>query len=339
MDLNKLKEMLEETQKNFPPHYPTKKHDVANEVTILIENLKSIVDYTGFSNANIAIKNIVGKMINEFLISTNEVHEEENCNFEITNMAIENGTKTIVRAHEKSLDFEYLNNGVITITNNSNCIYALYGEDYSNCTIVYDRNKTDNLFLNQTFKNKSICQSMMCFNQEGIEMHKDFKIIPRTRNFEPTSECVLGSITRSEDFYTANVNLTVVGENFGKILSNDEIEQLKSIPEITVPVRYMGGLETDLNLLYVIIPSERDSFRSGAIQELVGNYVEHKGFEYSFDDHYAKSQEAIEHSNFLEFSNNTFHFMSPLIHAPYSFEILHNIKDYVDKKDYDTYSK
>ena len=83
MDINQLKKILEETQQKFPPHYPTKTHGVANEIPILINNLKKIVDYIGFSSANIAIKNIVGKAINEFLISSKYGLNKKNCDFDI----------------------------------------------------------------------------------------------------------------------------------------------------------------------------------------------------------------------------------------------------------------
>lgn len=333
MDLMNLKSLLEETQKSFPPHYPTKTHGVTKEIPILIENLKQIVDYIGLSDANIAIKNIVGKMINEFLISSRHGLNKNNCDFEIINQEIENGKKITISYSDKSLELEYQNNGVITITNNSDCPFVAYGEDYSNAIISYDTSKPNNLLLNQIFQNRSACQSIMTFNSEGIEINKDFKIIPRTRSFQATNQCITGSITRSDDFYTANIKLNAIGNDFGNIISNEDIENVNSIPEINVPIRYMGALKNDLNLLCVVSATDRESLRAGAIEELVGNYIYSEEDNYTFAEHYEESKKIIEYSNFLEFTYNSFSIGSPMIHAPYSFEILNNIKEYVHKKE------
>lgn len=333
MYLMNLKSLLEETQRSFPPHYPTKTHGIADELPILINNLKGVVDYIGFSNANIAVKNIIGKMINEFLISARQGLNKSNCDFEIQNQVIKNGNKIIISYSDKSLELEYLNNGIITVTNNSKCSFISYGEDYSNAIASYDSNKTNNLFLNQIFQNKSTCQSMMTFNDEGIEINKDFKITPRTRTFQPTNQCIIGSITRNDDFYTACVKLNAIGNDFNNIISNDDINMVNSISEITVPIRYIGSLKNDLNLLNVVISEERESFRTGAIQELVYNYISSEEENYSFDEHYEKSKKVIEYSNFLEFTYNSLEIALPMIHAPYSFEILKNIKEYVRKQE------
>lgn len=52
-----------------------------------------------------------------------------------------------------------------------------------------------------------------------------------------------------------------------------------------------------------------------------------------FEEDYEKSKEIIEHSNFLEFAGDTLRIGLPMIHAPYSFEILKNIKSYVHKQE------
>ena len=49
MDITQLKILLEETQQKFPPHYPTKTHGITDEVPVLLNNLKKVVDYIGFS--------------------------------------------------------------------------------------------------------------------------------------------------------------------------------------------------------------------------------------------------------------------------------------------------
>lgn len=333
MDINQLKIILEETQQKYPPHYPTKTHGITDEVPILLNNLKKVVDYIGFSNANIAVKNIVGKTINEFLISSRHGLNKNNCDFEIENQDIENGRKITISYSDKSLELEYLNNGVITITNNSVCPFITYGEDYSNAIISYDSNKPNNLFLNQIFQNKSTCQSIMTFNEVGIEINKEFKIIPRTRTFQATTQCITGSITRKDDFYTASIKLNVIGRDFGNIISEEDINMISSIPEITVPISYMGALKNDLNLLYVVCADDRDSLMSGAIESLIGNYIYSEEESYSFAEHYEKSKKVIEYSNFLEFKFDSFVIGAPMIHAPYSFEILENIKRYVHKQE------
>lgn len=329
MDITQLKILLEETQQKFPPHYPTKTHGITDEVPILLNNLKKVVDYIGFSNANIAIKNIVGKAINEFLISSREGLNKTSCDFNVKSETLENGNNIILEYNGKSLEITHLGNGTITIKNNSYCQYNAYGEDYSNSVISYNVNKPNEIFLNQTFPNKSVCQSIMSFNDEGIEISKDFKIIPNARSFKATNQFVSGSIVRNNDFYSANVKLQINGDDFGNLITQDDILKVKSMKEITVPINYFGGLKNDLNLLCVVNNDERDNFRYGSIGALVSDYIYAGEEQETFEEEYEESKKVIEYSDFLEFAYNSLHIALPMIHAPYSFEILKSMKDYV----------
>lgn len=334
MDITQLKILLEETQQKFPPHYPTKTHGITDEVPVLLNNLKKVVDYIGFSNANIAIKNIVGKAINEFLISTRERLNKTSCDFNTKSETLENGSNIILEYNGKSLEITYSNNGTITIKNNFYCQYNAYGEDYSNSIISYNVNKPDEMFLNQTFYNKSVCQSIMSFDDNGIEISKDFKIIPNARNFKATNQFISGSIVRNNDFYSANIKLQITGDDFGDLITQNDILKIKTMKEITVPINYFGGLKSDLNLLCVVNEDERNSFRYGSIVALVGDYI-YAGEEEqeTFEEEYQDSKKIIENSNFLEFAYNSFRIALPMIHAPYSFEILKNIKSHVHKQE------
>lgn len=340
MDINQLKKLLEETQQKFPPHYPTKTHGVFDEVLVLLDNLKKIVDYIGFSSANIAIKNIVGKAINEFLISSRDgLVDKNSCEFNVKSEALENGNNITVEYNGKSLEIAYLNNGTITIKNNFHCQYNFYGEDYSNSIISYNVNKPNELFLNQTFYNKSVCQSIMSFNDEGIEISKNFKIIPNARNFKATSQFVSGSIVRNNDFYSANVKLQINGNDFGSLITSNDILRVKSTKEITVPINYFGSLENDLNLLCVVDTSERKNFGNGSIRALVLDYIYAGERQETFEEEYEESKKVIEYSDFLEFRYDSFNILNSMIHAPYSIEILKNIKGYVHKQENSTHLK
>ena len=333
MDINQLKIILEETQQKYPPHYPTKTHGITDEVPVLLNNLKKVVDYIGLSNANIAIKNIVGKTINEFLISSREGIDRKSCDFNVKKETLENGNNIIFEYNGKSLEIKYLNNGTITIKNNSYCQYNSYGEDYSNSVISYNVNKPNEMFLNQTFRNKSVCQSIMTFSDEGIEISKVFKIIPNARNFKATNQFVSGSIVRNNDFYSANVKLQITGDDFGNLITQNDILKVRSIKEIIIPINYFGGLKSDLNLLCVVNEEERKNSRYGSICALIGDYIYAEEEQEMFEEDYEKIKEIIGHSNFLEFAGDTLRIGLPMIHAPYSFEILKNIKGYVHKQE------
>ena len=333
MDITQLKILLEETQQKFPPHYPTKTHGITDEVPVLLNNLKKVVDYIGFSNANIAIKNIVGKAINEFLISTRERLNKTSCDFNAKSETLENGSNIILEYNGKSLEITYSNNGTITIKNNFYCQYNAYGEDYSNSVISYNINKPNEMFLNQIFPNKSVCQSIMSFNDEGIEISKDFKIIPNARNFKATNQYVSGSIVRNNDFYSATVKLQINGDDFGNLITQNDVLKVKSIKEITIPINYFGGLKNDLNLICVVSHDERDSFRYGSIGALVGDYIYAGEEQEIFEEEYEENKKVIEYSDFLEFAYNSLDIALPMIHAPYSFEILKNIKSHVHKQE------
>ena len=334
MNIKELKRMLEQTQREYPPHYPTKTHDVEREINKLIGNLKLIVDYIGFSEANIAIKNIIGKTINEFLISTLQGEQTKYCDFEITEQEIENGKQIIVRYKDNSLVLEYHNLGVITVTNNSKCNYIFHGEDYSDSFISYDINTPNSLYLAQVFLNKSACQSLMTFNEYGIETQRELLIKPKSRIFEAKNECLIGTITRSDnDFFTATIRLNIIGKDLKGIISNEDIDKVNSISKITVPIKYMNALEYDLNLLDVISKDDRESSRCGGIQRLTDNYLLSEEDSEFFEKDYNESKKIIEYSHYLEFGPQTLAIMLPLIHSPYSPEILKGIKKYVKKLD------
>lgn len=329
MDIDKLKAILEETQRNFPPHYPTKTHDIAYEVYNTIERLKIIVDYIGFSDANIAIKNIVGKMINQFLITTKHDNkgQDVNCDFNITNQEIDNGIKTIISSNEKSLELKYLNDGSITITNDHYC-FSTTGGDYSDSVINYNNSTPNQMFLEQSYINQPICKAMLSFNDDGIEVSKEFKITPRKRRlWQPTNQYISGSIVRGEDFYTASIKLNAVGDPLDRLLSKEDIEKINSIPEIKVPIMCIGALDTDLNLLFDVIKCEKvDGLKGGSFKYLIDSYLYNSSSEAKedFEGMYNDSQKIVESSLCLEHS---FYYMGqPIIHGPYSNEILHNIK-------------
>ena len=336
MNINELKRMLEQTQKDYPPHYPTKTHDVEREINKLINNLKLIVDYIGFSEANIAIKNIIGKTINEFLISTLQGEQTKYCDFKITEENIDNGKRIIITYKDKSLVLEYHNIGVITVTNNSRCNYILHSEDYSDSFISYDINTPNSLYVAQIFLNKSTCQSLMTFNEYGIETQRELLIKPKSRNFEAKNECLMGTITRSDnDFFMATVRLNIIGKELKGIISNEDIDRVNSIPEITVPIKYMDALKYDLNLLNIVCEDDRVSSRCGGIQRLTDNYLFSEEDSEFFENDYNESKKIIANSYFLEFGPQTLAIMTPLIHSPYSFEILNNLKEYVKKQETD----
>lgn len=345
IDSKELKELFEKTQKGFPPHYPTKMHGVHDEIMLLLDNLKIIIDYLGFENANIAIKYIVGKTINEFLTATFEKNrdgKEKNCDFEVVEKEINGGKKTIVSFKNMSLELKHLVNGIITIKNNSHCEASMYGEDYSKTTILYNTNKLNNLYLVQTLGECSVLQSSMTFDESGIEMERIFKIIvSEARNkFISAHQCVVGSITRNDDFYTATYKMQLVGKDFSNLVSKEDIERVNSTPEITVPITTMYSLENDINLLYVLDRSLKElpiGRGTGILPVLLYDY--YRNYDYankypdSYKDDYERCRKIIKFNECIEFAYNSYDIAKPRIYVPYSYQLLKNVKEYVYKRD------
>ena len=335
IDAKELKQLLEKTQRQFPPHYPTKMHGISpDEIEVLCNNLKNTIKYIGFEDANISIKDIVSKLISDFLISTLDEAERRKsgyCDFELSEENLGIGKKITFKYHDKSLEFEYLDMGFITITNNSIWDHLGSWEDYSNSTISYDINKPDVLRSKQTYFNKSILNSIMTFNERGIEVKKEFKITPVTKNFTPTDQCIIGSVVRNEDFYTATYSIQAIGDDFGGIISKDEIEGMNSISSITVPFRYISNADYDLNLLPVVYYHEKEILGSGAIQLLVYNYNYSDG--YDLEEQYIKSKYFANNTYCLELLSDSFCVGLPRITTPYSYRILKNIKEYLHSID------
>ncbi len=333
MEINELKNKLEETQKKFPPHYPTKTHDVGKETARLVQNLEELVCMMGLGDANIAIQNIAGKMINEFLIATRSRTQNVNCDFHMSTQSMPDGKSFRAEFENMSFEMKYHNDGKIVLINRSHCDYVSYGEDYSNTVLTYRCDEPNQLSIQQIFENKSVCNSHITFQDDGIEMKKEFMILPCTRRYGRLDRCVKGTITRNEDdFFTASISLQVIGEKYDDLISQREIEKANAIPEIQVPITYFGSLQNDLNLLTFISKFERESLGSGAIQNLVYNYYSSEEDQEDFPELYEKGRKAIETSDHLEFTYGTWDIIAPLIHAPYSYDILNNVKKLVEKQ-------
>ena len=156
---------------------------------------------------------------------------------------------------------------------------------------LFDTNKINNLHLAQTLGEGSILQSSMTFDESGIEMKKSFKIIVSTKRnineFVSAHKCVVGSITRNDDFYTATYKMHLVGEDFSTLISKEDIKDVNSTPEITVPIKTMYSLENDINLLYVLDRSLKDlpiggPSHTGILPALLYDYYRH--YDYANDD-------------------------------------------------------
>ena len=94
-----------------------------------------------------------------------------------------------------------------------------------------------------------------------------------------------------------------------------------------------------MNLLCVVDTSERKNFGNGSIRALVLDYIYAGERQETFEEEYEESKEVIEYSDFLEFRYDSFNILNSMIHAPYSIEILKNIKGYVHKQDNSTHLK
>lgn len=324
MNLNILKEILEETQRRFPPHYPTKRHGISSDdVDKLLEQLKLLIDFLGFSQANIAIKNIVGKMLSQFLIDVRGHNTFSN--FEIINESIENGNKIIINANNKKIEIDYLNDGTILLTNDIYNMESILGKSYSNSTISYNNKDSDILFCEEKFLN-NIVQSIMTFDKNGIEIKKSFKLFPYDkRAFDYSNQCIVGFLERTDDYFYMNFYLKIIGDDFGKYLSSKEIEEINSLPMISVPVSCLGGLDTDLNLLF-LFKDNRISVSS--ITQLAQNYLYYADFEdYDFYEFYNRSKNNLINSVSLESILSFGNLSLPLIYSPYTNEIFNNIKN------------
>lgn len=335
MDLIKIKELFDTVRKQYPPHYPTKMHDVVEHIPGLLNTLEDVVNYIGFSNSNIAIKNIVAKCINQFLICVNYVGYNESLG--VSEHEIENGVRINIYAESDTnvyLGLDILENGTVIVDNHYRMPIYILGQNYSNSILSYSSLNSNTLNQNFVFKNKSLYQCTSLFSADGIEMKTDFMIIPKFRGQENSEQFVLGVVERMEDFYSTSLKLNINGENFHGILSQSEISQVNLLGEIIVPLSFLNSLDHDLNMLNPISELDMTNLGSGGFQELAYNYLCAKDYDESqMKEYYDEGEFIIDNAYMLELSPKSLKIIgASLVHAPYSKEILNNIKRLVRSK-------
>ena len=310
-------------------------HDVGEHIPRLLSALEEVVNYIGFSDANIAIKNIISKCVNQFLICVNYVGDNESIG--VSQEKIENGIGINIYADNDTdvyLRLDILENGTIVVYNNYRLPVSVLGQNYSNSILSYSSINSNMLNQNFVFKNKSLYQFTSLFSDDGIEMKTDFMIVPKFRGRETSNQFILGLIERMTDFYSVSLKLNVCGDNFYGILSQTEIEQVNLFDEIIVPLRFLNSLEYDLNMLNPVSELDMTNLGSGGFQELAYNYLYYKACDESqMKEFYDEGEFIIDNAYMLELSPRSLKIIgSSLVHAPYSKEILNNIKRLVRSK-------
>lgn len=312
MYINEFKDLLIKTKKELPPHYPTKTHDIQDSVNNLITNLKTIVDYIGLSNTNIAIKNIISKSISSFLITSVEL----NTDFILKETELENGKKIVITSESEIplIEITYLNDGTIIVDNKQKLSVSTKGENYSNTTLTYNVNNPNELTIQGTFFNRLQYSYNCLFSDDGIEQKRNFR-------FTTSVSSIIGTYERDNDFFSGKLNIELTG-NFPQF-NEQQIKSINSQNELTMPILS----NHDLNLLTLATEHDKTKRFSNGITSQIDNYINYQDFFEFFKEDYDKLINTVYHNPYSLEINPEFITLVPIIiYGASSDEILQNIK-------------
>lgn len=337
IEKEKLQKLLENTQKSYPPHYPTKRHDIGRELPNLLEHLDMLVNYLGFDNANIGIKNIIAKSLSEILILAgyngiiNSDGGVNSGNFILDKEENENGTKITIEINDEqknSLEINYLNDGKITISNKFRFIETK-GNSYENSIISYNINNPNIFRCDSILRNGSKYQYVSEFLENGTESKREFKIFPKIKNVENDNQCVFGTIERdNENFGIVSLNIDMNDGNYGSIITQNEIKKIHELKEIKIPLySILEEKITDLNLLEILGTDDKTDKWTGSIGNISYLFSSNSNtyIEENKEEMLKTSEKIFQNIYSLEINPLSFSLTNIVVDSPYSKEIVNSI--------------
>lgn len=326
-----MQEKLENYLKSIylpTPQYPEKQHGIETERDRLKNNLKGIVEILDIDNMNIAIKNIVTKMMCRFVCSYRSVYSKEykSGQAEFNIQQTENGF--IIISGNESMSIS-INGDEITIANNCDPLnYNVHGEDYSRCALKINKS-TPNLAI-QYFRTNSRFEDtyseatfISTFNDEGLEVEKSFNIDFTEENEK--SIVLKGKCERNE-FFPVEVSITDCYRDGDSV---EEVENVKSVGKKTLPVSSINESTADLNMIFNY--SNFSLLKAiGTTSSLINYYTEEK---LSYDrlfKYTERQNNAIMNAVTTDVNYTEYIMTSARIDGSYSEEIMENIKKYMN---------
>ena len=308
------------------PQYPEKQHDIERERKRLKESLKDIISILDLDNMNIAIKNIITKMMLRFVCSYRSVYSTEfEGSFDIQQIA--NGFIISYGNSKLSISIDGTN---IIIKNNCDYLnFSTLGENYANCTLSINKDEPNiatQVFITESNNKLAYSQATFIskFNDEGLEQEKAFNM----EFYEDGKKSIglKGKCKRSDYFH---ISTHIEDYYSDEDLENSESDRLKNMEEKIIPASYLNPSGSDSNMMFnysdfILLNSLNFSAK------LMNAYLnERMTYDRLFGRVISESN-SIVNSPTTDVNLNNGIMCSSRIDGGYSEEIMTNIKKYMD---------
>ncbi len=291
---------------SYPTKYPLKRYYEEDELFQTMKDLEESINSLGLENFNIGIKNILATSLSSFLIVYKKISNKKE--IRIYREDLSNGIRIsmIIDSINESLDISYCNNGDIIWENNFGLELKTIGSKYDYTTMLLNMYNPNMIVIKSEVKKKRCRptnQVKMVFNNEGIEMKRNFEIKPYDLFGIFKDIKLIGTITRGEVYHLATMELEDNGIN----------------KNTTFPIVELNGFNNDINLLNLSTSSIYEHSRMGGTE----NISKVINTEYSNED-FNQGIDLLSNAQCLESSNRVY--LNVRIHTPYSNDILENVK-------------
>ena len=247
-----MKEKLEEYFNSITlptPQYPEKQHGIEDVRKSFKESTKKIIEILDLEDMNIAIKNIITKIMLRFVCSYRSVYSKDcNSKFDVQ----ETGVGFKISCGNNVLSIDILESIIVISSVCEILNYKTLGEDYSN--IVLKINRNDPNIAIQYFKTESMDKGTYStalfvseFNEDGLEQQKVFNM----EFYEESKKTVgLKGICERDEYFPVTVEIQDYESDIPKEQLDEELNKIKAVGQKQIPVTILNETGADSNMMF-----------------------------------------------------------------------------------------
>ena len=327
-----MKEKLEEYFSSIKlpaTQYPEKQHGIEDTRKEFKESTKKIIEILDLENINIAIKNIITKIMVRFICSYRSAYSNDsNKDFNIQ----ETDTGFTVSCGNNTLCISVIESEIIISNNCEKLRFSTLGEDYSKIVLIINRNEPN--IVRQHFQTKTIDKETYStavfvseFNEDGLEQQKAFNL-----SFYENSKITvnLEGFCERDEYFPVTVGIqNYYDSDISKEEKDEILTKIKAEGQKKIPAVVLNETGADSNMIFNY--SDIECMKLLVFKEkLIGYYTkDNKSYDVAIKRMKANNYSIIKsHTTDVNFDDVIM--CRSRIDGGYSEEIMTNIKKYMN---------
>lgn len=326
-----MKEKLEEYFSSIKlpaTQYPEKQHGIEDTRKEFKESTKKIIEILDLENINIAIKNIITKIMVRFICSYRSAYSNDsNKDFNIQ----ETDTGFTISCGNNELSIAILESIIVISSVCEKLNYKTLGEDYSN--IVLQINRDNPNIATQYFKTESMDKGTYSaalfvseFNEDGLEQQKVFNM----QFYEESKKTVglKGSCERDE-YFPVTVEIQDYESDIPKEQLDEELNKIKAVGQKKIPAVVLNETGADSNMIFNY--SDIEGMKALSFSSNLISYYTKENRSFDRDNRHMKEEnDSIIKTHTTDVNFDDVIMCRSRIDGGYSEEIMTNIKKYMN---------